>query len=349
MPDFDPYYEWLGIPPKDQPAHHYRLLGVELFEEHRSAIDAAANRLMAYLQELSNGEDAALAQKLLNEVSAARVCLLNPKQKSRYDRKLKAYLQKQSPQAAEGDLPVATPLKDKAVAAPPPIPTAQIIPDSDTTPLISTEPEQTRSSATTSRRSTRRSKNNETKVLFAIITLLLVAAGTLIYFYGNRPAKEASSENNKPSKNQESLKPLVFNLETVTGQAREFARSAAREAKKSNSDIVETCEIAAFLIEPYWQHLEKRKMAEQETFYRFVAQQALQLLTDGHSLTKHELRFRNLPANVTKRPRIAADGDRTEYDQYVKQVGQEGREAYRAQYTQEFDQQAKQQLGIEEE
>ena len=49
MPDFDPYYEWLGIPPKDQPAHHYRLLGVELFEEHRSAIDAAANRLMAYL------------------------------------------------------------------------------------------------------------------------------------------------------------------------------------------------------------------------------------------------------------------------------------------------------------
>ena len=60
MPDFDPYYEWLGIPPKDQPAHHYRLLGVELFEEHRSAIDAAANRLMTYLQELSNGEDAAL-------------------------------------------------------------------------------------------------------------------------------------------------------------------------------------------------------------------------------------------------------------------------------------------------
>ena len=98
MPDFDPYYEWLGIPPKDQPAHHYRLLGVELFEEHRSAIDAAANRLMAYLQELSNGEDAALAQKLLNEVSAARVCLLNAEQKSIYDRKLKAHLQKKPAQ-----------------------------------------------------------------------------------------------------------------------------------------------------------------------------------------------------------------------------------------------------------
>lgn len=347
MPDFDPYYEWLGIPPKDQPAHHYRLLGVELFEEHRSAIDAAANRLMAYLQELSNGEDAALAQKLLNEVSAARVCLLNPKQKSRYDRKLKAYLQKQSPQSAEENLPVATALKDKAVAAPPPIPTAQIIPDSDATPLISTDPEQTRSSGTTSRRSTRRSKNNETKVLFAIITLLLVAAGTLVYFYANRPANDASSENNEPSKKPAPLKPPTIN--TVTSQAREFARSAALEAKKSNSDIVETCEIAAVLIEPYWKHLEKKKPAEQETFYQFVAQQALQLLTDGHSLTKHELRFRNLPTNLKKRPRIAADGDRTEYNQYEQQVGKEGREAYRAEYTQEFDQQAREQLGIQEE
>ena len=32
-PDFDPYHEWLGIPPDEQPANHYRLLGLELFEE----------------------------------------------------------------------------------------------------------------------------------------------------------------------------------------------------------------------------------------------------------------------------------------------------------------------------
>ena len=345
MPDFDPYYEWLGIPPKDQPAHHYRLLGVELFEEHRSAIDAAANRLMAYLQELSNGEDAALAQKLLNEVSAARVCLLNPKQKSRYDRKLKAYLQKQSPQSTEENLPVATALKDKAVAAPPPIPTAQIIPDSDATPLISTDPEQTRSSGTTSRRSTRRSKNNETKVLFAIITLLLVAAGTLVYFYANRPANDASSENNEPSKKPAPLKPPTIN--TVTSQAREFARSAALEAKKSNSDIVETCEIAAVLIEPYWKHLEKKKTAEQETFYRFVAQQALQLVTDGHSLTDHELDFRKISVNTKKRP--PPGSNQADYDKYNEQLSQQARQDYRDKYTQEFDQQAREQLGIQEE
>jgi hypothetical protein len=27
--EFDPYRKWLGIPPKDQPPHYYRLLGIE--------------------------------------------------------------------------------------------------------------------------------------------------------------------------------------------------------------------------------------------------------------------------------------------------------------------------------
>ena len=30
--NFDPYHKWLGISPKDQPPHHYRLLGIDLFE-----------------------------------------------------------------------------------------------------------------------------------------------------------------------------------------------------------------------------------------------------------------------------------------------------------------------------
>ena len=343
MPDFDPYYEWLGIPPKDQPAHHYRLLGVELFEEHRSAIDAAANRLMAYLQELSNGEDAALAQKLLNEVSAARVCLLNAKQKSHYDRKLKAYLQKKSPQAADKGLPVATPLRDKTAPTPPPVPTAQIITDSDAAPLISTEQGETRAAATTSRRTSRRSKNNESKALFAVIALLLIAAGTLIYFYANQP------ENESPAKNKKSAaKPVTIDQETITAQARDFSHSLARNAGKSKPDIAETCEIAAFLVEPYWQQLAKKKTAERETFYQFVAQQAIQLLTDGHGLTAHELSFRKLPVNLKNRPLITADGDRTKFDQYSEQVRQDGRDEYRAKYTQEFDQQAREQLGIQE-
>jgi hypothetical protein len=47
MSEFDPYYKWLGIPPKDQPANHYRLLGVSLFEPDPEVIASAADSRMA--------------------------------------------------------------------------------------------------------------------------------------------------------------------------------------------------------------------------------------------------------------------------------------------------------------
>lgn len=112
---FDPYYKWLGIPPKDQPPHHYRLLGIELLEADRDVIDAAANRLMGYLKELAAGDDAAHSQKLLNEISRARLCLLNKEKKAAYDHELKARLQAeeenaaaQSPETAQGPQVSAT-------------------------------------------------------------------------------------------------------------------------------------------------------------------------------------------------------------------------------------------------
>lgn len=46
---FDPYYTWLGIPPKNQPPHHYRLLGLELFEGDPRVIQAAASRQTNYV------------------------------------------------------------------------------------------------------------------------------------------------------------------------------------------------------------------------------------------------------------------------------------------------------------
>ena len=48
--EFDPYYAWLGIPPKAQPPNHYRLLGVELFETNLDVIESAAFRQMGQLQ-----------------------------------------------------------------------------------------------------------------------------------------------------------------------------------------------------------------------------------------------------------------------------------------------------------
>jgi ankyrin repeat protein len=123
---FDPYYKWLGIPPKDQPPNHYRLLAIELFEPDPEVIDAAANRLMAYIQDFSNGPHVALSQKLLNELAAARVCLLNRASKSEYDEKLRTRLSAASPPSAPPRrLPMARPLEPNpraAVPVPPPPP-----------------------------------------------------------------------------------------------------------------------------------------------------------------------------------------------------------------------------------
>ena len=109
---FDPYYKWLGIPPKDQPPNHYRLLGIEAFESDRDVIEAAANRLMSYLHEIAAGDEVDYSQQILNEVSAARVCLLDRRQKSVYDVGLK---KKQKSAAANTPRPAAAP------AAKPPV------------------------------------------------------------------------------------------------------------------------------------------------------------------------------------------------------------------------------------
>ncbi|MBM4072022.1 MAG: hypothetical protein FJ271_24315 [Planctomycetes bacterium] len=90
---FDPYHKWLGIPPKDQPPNHYRLLGIDLFETDADVIDIAANKQMAYIQGCATGPHIALSQKLLNEIAAARLTLLNPSRKTAYDTALKARLQ----------------------------------------------------------------------------------------------------------------------------------------------------------------------------------------------------------------------------------------------------------------
>ncbi len=117
--NFDPYHKWLGIPQKDQPPNHYRLLGIEVFESDRDVIDAAANRVMSYLHELSVGADAQAAQRLLNEVSAARLCLLTPPKKAGYDEVLRAQLRPASPPVrAVGPPPLAQPAARKEIPLP---------------------------------------------------------------------------------------------------------------------------------------------------------------------------------------------------------------------------------------
>lgn len=87
--DFDAYHKWLGIPPAEQPPDHYRLLGIQRFEADADVIDTAADGRMAILRGFQAGSRSVLSQQLLNEIAAARVCLLDADQRAEYDRRLR--------------------------------------------------------------------------------------------------------------------------------------------------------------------------------------------------------------------------------------------------------------------
>jgi hypothetical protein len=100
---FDPYHKWLGIPPKDQPPNHYRLLALELFESDPDVIESAADQRMAHVRTFQTGQNSALSQRILNELSAAKICLLNPQKKAEYDRQLREKMHLAGSSASDAD------------------------------------------------------------------------------------------------------------------------------------------------------------------------------------------------------------------------------------------------------
>jgi len=89
---FDPYRAWFGIPPKDQPPHYYRLLGLALYEDDPDVIENATDCRMAHLRCFSTGTHSRQSQEILNELSVAKRCLLGPKAKVQYDEQLRLQL-----------------------------------------------------------------------------------------------------------------------------------------------------------------------------------------------------------------------------------------------------------------
>jgi WD40 repeat protein len=110
---FDPYHKWLGIAPEEQPPHDYRLLGLRPFESDPDVIANAADRQTLLLRTLQAGKHQLECQRLLNEVSAARVRLLDLQKKRTYDEQLRTKLAAPAPPRASvamASLPVAQPL-----------------------------------------------------------------------------------------------------------------------------------------------------------------------------------------------------------------------------------------------
>jgi len=122
MPDadaqFDPYEQWLGIAPEDQPPHHYRLLGLEAFTEDCDRIAAAADARMAELRKFQRGKHAEDSQRLLNELAAAKLCLLDEGTKTTYDAVLRGLLDAgQTPQSTMLGVPLPEGSPDLAQVA----------------------------------------------------------------------------------------------------------------------------------------------------------------------------------------------------------------------------------------
>lgn len=121
---FDPYHRWLGIPPKDRPPNCYRLLGIDLFEADVEVIRDAAEQRMAHVRTYQLGQYSELSQKILNELAAAKACLLDPQKKAAYDRQLRTvYGMSDAPRSVAASRPPprrALPARRKTVLPSPP-------------------------------------------------------------------------------------------------------------------------------------------------------------------------------------------------------------------------------------
>ena len=131
---FDPYHRWLGIPAKDQPPNHYRLLGLEAFEPDAEVIRDAAERQMAHVRTYQLGQYVELSQRILNELAVAKACLLDAAQKAAYDAAMRRRAQRPTKAPALSDkiyavmpatstvkLPAASRPSDRAGLTGPPI------------------------------------------------------------------------------------------------------------------------------------------------------------------------------------------------------------------------------------
>jgi len=177
MATFDPYRKWLGIPPAEQPPNHYGLLGIGLFESDPDVISNAADRQMVHVRTYQSGKHSAISQRILNELAAARICLLDPGKKAAYDEQLRRQgrLEMSSPPP-----PPPSPGYGSPPAPPPPAPPLFL---EVAAPPVAGEPDDSWLSTGRTRigsSRTSRPKKSAWQSPAVVITGLLVVCGVLI-------------------------------------------------------------------------------------------------------------------------------------------------------------------------
>lgn len=216
---FDPYRKWLGIPPDEQPPDFYRLLGIPRFEGDPDVIENAAHRQMAYIRTFQSGRHAAESQKLLNELAAAKVCLLTAARKEQYD----ATLREQTP------------------VEPPSLPAPESDSGEDSNSVLRFPSE---TNTVSNRRSRKPARSNTTLVLAPILSTLgaIVVIIIVVLVYTSRQRKSVpgpkrkekdsatAAASDKPKASEDSS-----NSKTTTAEGKS---NGAASAKEDNSDLV---------------------------------------------------------------------------------------------------------------
>lgn len=194
---FDPYRKWLGIPPHEQPPNHYRLLGVGLFEDDADTIASAADRQMAHVRTFQTGPHSAVSQKLLNELAAARIALLDPKKKAAYDEQLRAKLAPPPAAAPAGQGRGGAPLPVPVARAPSPAPVHAGVGQGGAGGLVATAVAEHRSEPLTTGSPSRALRRRRSRQEPAVWVGVLVAASALAaaVYYVRSQSSESSSQS----------------------------------------------------------------------------------------------------------------------------------------------------------
>ena len=172
---FDPYWEWLEIPPEDQPPTFYRLLGLDDFEDDLATIDDAAKQTTAYLHPMAAGPNRESVQNLLSEVAKARRTLLGSDAKQAYDESLQ--VEQSTPEAPPLSIP---PVEENTVS------------QNEATTSDSADEDQEAAEPQPYRPLRKKSLLNDWRVHVISASVLFLGAIGFVY-YNNRKAKRVAS------------------------------------------------------------------------------------------------------------------------------------------------------------
>ena len=185
---FDPYYQWLGIPQDERPINKYRLLALQLFESDEDVIANAADRQMAFIRTFQSGAHSAESQMLLNELSSARVTLLNKDLKAEYDQQLRQTLGAREMRSTPPPAPPA-PGQNSALPVPPLDPSVarQTAPPAPPAPPLVQPPVQKLASfdfSKTDKSKEKKSKRKTAKsrILKIVAVFLVLVISAILYF-----------------------------------------------------------------------------------------------------------------------------------------------------------------------